>query len=266
MTTSELLLSAWAFRPLVLLACAAAIALHGARGGFRSARRTGALAAAVITLIVALCSPVDALAGGYLFSAHMLQHLLLVLVIPPLLLLALPPVALARGVIAARVERASAWILARPIVPWGSGLGAMWLWHAQTLCNAASQSAAVRGLQSASLLAMGALFYWPLFAPRAGWRMGPLGGMAYLFSACIGCTVLGILITFSPVEVCPAFLHPADGLGVMSLIRQRWGLSAAEDQQIGGLLMWVPACAVYGAGILGQLARWYGGADAEGAR
>jgi cytochrome c oxidase assembly factor CtaG len=97
--------------------------------------------------------------------------------------------------------------------------------------------------------------------------MSPLAGVAYLFSACVGCTLLGVLITLSPIEVCPAFLHPADGLGVLPLIRQGWGLSAAEDQQIGGLLMWVPACAVYTSGILGMLARWYGRAEQEeGAR
>ncbi len=269
MTTAALILSAWALRPLVLLACAAAIAAHAARGGLRSARRTGAMAAALAALVLALSSPVEGLAAGYLFSAHMLQHLLLVLVVPPLLLLALPPsrsTLPARAAPASAMGRASAWLLARPVIPGGSGLGAMWLWHARTLCDAASQSGAVRGVQSVSLLVMGALFYWPLLAPRPAWRMGPLAGMAYLFSACVGCTVLGVIITLSPVEVCPAFLHPPDGLGALAQLRARSGLSALEDQQIGGLLMWVPACAVYLGGIVAQLARWYGGADAEGAR
>jgi putative membrane protein len=272
MTTSDLLRSAWSFRPVVLVACAAALAWHGVilrsarersatRGGSRSARRTGALLAAVAVLILALSSPIDALAAGYLFSAHMLQHLLLVLVVPALALMALPP---ARGTgrpVAARMAR---WLLDRPVVTWISGIGAMWLWHAETLCNAASQSASVRGAQSVSLLAMGALFYWPLLAPRSAWRMSPLAGMVYLFTACLGCTLLGILITLSPVEVCPAFLHPSEGGGVLSLIRDGWGVSAAEDQQIGGLLMWVPACGVYLGGIVAELARFYG-AEGEGA-
>jgi putative membrane protein len=258
MTTRDLLVSSWALRPGVLLACAAAFAAHAARGGLRSTRRTAALVAAVTLLLFVLVSPVDALAGGYLFSAHMLQHLLLVLVVPALALMALPRVSGPRW-----LDRASRWLLGRPLVTWGAGIGAMWLWHAQTLCNAASQSDAVRGVQSASLLAMGALFYWPLLAPRGGWRMSPLAGVIYLFSACVGCTLLGILITFSPVEVCPAFLHPPSGPGVLALVREGWGLSAAEDQQIGGLLMWVPACAVYLGGIVGMLARFYG-ADEEG--
>lgn len=261
MTTADLLRSGWVFRPLVLLACAGALAFHGARGGFRSTRRTGALAAAVTVLVLALSSPIDTLAAGYLFSAHMLQHLLLVLVVPPLALMALPPAPVTSPV----ADRAARWILDRPVVTWGSGLGAMWLWHAQTLCNAASQSDTVRGIQTVSLLAMGGLFYWPLLAPRSAWRMSALAGMVYLFTACIGCTLLGIVITLSPVEVCPAFLHPTDATGVLSLIRDRWHVSAAEDQQIGGLLMWVPTCAVYLGGIVAQLTRFYG-AEEEGTR
>jgi putative membrane protein len=260
-TTAQLFLSAWTFRPLLLLACAAALALHALRGS-PSVRRTGALAMALFALVLALASPIDALAAGYLFSAHMLQHLLLVLVVPPLVLMALPPSR--EGVPAGRMaDRAAGFLLARPVITWGSGIGAMWLWHAQTLCNAASQSAAVRGLQSVSLLVMGAVFYWPLLAPRASWRMSPLAGMAYLFTACIGCSLLGVLITLSPVELCPAFLHPNDALGVLPLIRGTWGLSPAEDQQVGGLLMWVPGCAIYAGGILGLLARWYGADGAE---
>jgi cytochrome c oxidase assembly factor CtaG len=196
----------------------------------------------------------------------MLQHLLLVLVVPALALMALPPATGAAFTMGAPVAgRVARWLLDRPVVTWGSGIGAMWLWHAETLCNAASQSGSVRALQSVSLLAMGALFYWPLLAPRRAWRMSPLAGMVYLFTACLGCTLLGILITLSPVEVCPAFLHPTDAMGMVPLIRDRWGVSAAEDQQIGGLLMWIPACAVYLGGIVAQLARFYG-AEEEGAR
>jgi hypothetical protein len=95
--------------------------------------------------------------------------------------------------------------------------------------------------------------------------MSPLAGMVYLFTACLGCTLLGILIALSPIEVCPAFLHSTEEGGMLALVRHRWGVSAAEDQQIGGLLMWVPACAVYLGGIVGQLARFYG-AEEEGAR
>jgi cytochrome c oxidase assembly factor CtaG len=139
----------------------------------------------------------------------------------------------------------------------------MWLWHAPTLCNAAAQSALVHRLQEGSLLVMGGAFWWPVLARAETSRLPPLGGVVYLFTACAACTVLGVIVTFSPVEVCSVFAHPTDRLGVMPLVRDGWGLSAQRDQQIGGLLMWVPACLVYGAAILAQLARLWR-ADADG--
>src|SRR5262249_12117998 len=163
-------------------------------------------------------------------------HLLLVLVVPPLALLALfplrrtpPPLP---GPSADNV----------PVLHWGLGVGAMWLWHAPTLCNAASRSAVVHHLQTLTLLAMGAAFWWPLLGPAVERRIAPLGGMVYLFAACIACTVLGVLVTFSPVEVCSVYAHPVDRLGALPLLREGWGLAPKADQEIGGLLMWVPAC------------------------
>ncbi len=193
-------------------------------------------------LVLALASPIGQLAEGYLFSAHMLQHLLLVLVVPPLALLGLG--ARGRPGAAGRLEA---------LVAWGLGVGAMWLWHERTLCNAASLSPAVHRLQEVSLLAMGTAFWLPVVSNR----LPPLAGIAYLFTACVACTVLGIYLTFSPVTVCSVFAHPVDRLGVMPLLRGDWGLTPAKDQQVGGLMMWVPACLVYGVGILGLLGRMY---------
>src|SRR5262249_46227927 len=159
---------------------------------------------------MALVSPIGALAQTYLFSAHMLQHLLLLLVVPPLALMSLPPADAAKrsaggdGVADASKSR---WRSRLPVVTWGIGVGAMWLWHARKLCDAASQSATIHRIQEVSLLMMGLSFYWPILAPRAASRLPPLGGVLYLFTACVACTILGIAITFSPVEVCSIYLH-----------------------------------------------------------
>ncbi len=249
MTTTDLLGSCWRFDPVALLACAGAIALRGTRRGW--ALRDAHLAAALVVLLIALVSPVGTLADGYLFSAHMLQHLLLVLVVPPLALLGLGR---ADGEHARRAR-------VPPVVPWSLGVGAMWLWHAPTLCNAASRTPSVHLVQEISLLAMGGAFWAPVLGPRAGGRLPPLGAVVYLFTGCVACTLLGIAITFSPVEVCSVFANPVDHLGVMPLVRDGWGLTAARDQQMGGLLMWVPACLVYGAAILAVLARVLRDAD-----
>jgi cytochrome c oxidase assembly factor CtaG len=80
----------------------------------------------------------------------------------------------------------------------------------------------------------------------------------YLFSACVACSILGILITFSPVSVCSIYAHPSsDRFGVLNLVQSNWGITPDKDQQIGGLLMWVPMCLVYLAAIIAQLARWF---------
>jgi cytochrome c oxidase assembly factor CtaG len=140
----------------------------------------------------------------------------------------------------------------------------MWFWHAPRLCDAATRSASIHLLQELSLVGMGLAFWWPILAPREESRLTPALGIVYLFTACTACTLLGIAITFSPVEVCSVYAHPVDRLGAIALLRGEWGLTPERDQELGGLFMWVPACLVYGAGILGILARWYGATE-EGA-
>jgi cytochrome c oxidase assembly factor CtaG len=257
MTTTDLLLSAWRFDPVAILGCAFGLAVYGVAGWPREISRIGYGTAAAIALAAALVSPVGALADGYLFSAHMLQHLLLLLVVPPLALLGLPA-----SQTASTVRERGRF----PLAPgaWLGGVAAMWLWHAPLLCNAATRSVGVHLAQEVSLLALGTWFFWPLLAPRADLRLPPLAGIAYLFTACIACTLLGVAVTLSPVEICAAYLFPTDRLGVLALLRDGWGLTPQRDQQIGGLLMWLPACLVYGVAILAVLARWYAEHDPDG--
>jgi len=204
--------------------------------------------AAAAVFVIAEMSPLATLARGYLFSAHMLQHILLVLVAPALALMALP----ASARMPARFAR-----LLKPAVCWACGVGAMWIWHVPALCNAAAASPSLSTVQTFTLLVLGTAFWWQLLAPSEGQRMAPLHGVVYLFGACAACTVLGIILTFSPVTVCKAYAHPADPLGIASLLEGAWGMTPARDQQIGGLIMWVPMCLVYLGAIVGQLARWY---------
>ena len=138
--------------------------------------------------------------------------------------------------------------------PWLLGVGAMWLWHAPTLCNAAAHErrrARAPGRSRCSRWAPA--FWWPILAPRARARLTAAARRSSTSSPPASrARVLGILVTFSPVEVCPVFAHPVDALGVVPLVREAGALTAETDQQIGGLLMWVPACLVYGGGILGD--------------
>jgi putative membrane protein len=257
MTTQHFLISAWDWNPWIIGTCVLAILVHSAWYHFHFNRNICWLLLGMAVLFLTLGSPIDALANGYLFSAHMLQHLLLLLVVPPLILLSLPPAPVTESPQSDRLKWLS-WIFSYPLNTWLLGVGGMWLWHAPTLCNAAVANVWVHRLQYMSLLAMGFAFWVPILGLGNRQRLSPLAGIIYLSSACLGCTVLGIIITFSPVEVCSIYLHPLDRLGILPLIQNQWGLTPSKDQQLGGLLMWVPACLIYFSGIMGLFVRWHG--------
>jgi cytochrome c oxidase assembly factor CtaG len=190
-----------------------------------------------------------ALAGRFLFSAHMAQHLLLLLIVPLCVILAWPSRTDAAG-----YRRPPTAI---PMIGWFAGVAAMWFWHIPALCTAAMRSPLVFGVQVVSLVACGTAFWWPVFCPQVGRRMPPHIAAGYLFAGCLGCSLLGIYITFSPVSVCPLYGMATDSTGILDVVRQRWGFTHRIDQQVGGLLMWVPACVVYLSAILASLASWY---------
>ncbi len=250
MNTHELLLTAWDKDPFVISVCVASLVAYAVWVHGRLQKRAVAFATAAALFVLALASPIGVLARGYLFSAHMLQHILLVLIVPPLALLSLPA---SRTSPREHVKGSSS---IRLFLPWIMGVGAMWLWHAPMLCDAASRSLSISRVQAISLVFMGSAFWWPILGPRADQRFAPFAAMAYLFTACIACTALGILVTFSPVEVCSIYAHPVDRLGALSLLRDRWGLTPKIDQEIGGLMMWVPGCFIYAMSILLMYARY----------
>ena len=247
MTTSQFLISGWTWN--VTAMALAVLSLVAYLAAFRDRRRFGWFAAALGVLFLTLMSPINTLADGYLFSAHMLQHILLLLVVPALLLLSLP------GSLSLAVRPR---FLGHPILGWVAGVGAMWFWHAPAMCNAAVSSVPVHALQTGSLLVLGCLFWRQILAPRDEERLSPPGAVIYLFSACVTCSVLGIIITFSPVAVCSIYsMPPADHLALLQTIRSGWGITPERDQQIGGLLMWVPMCLIYLTAIFAQIARWF---------
>jgi putative membrane protein len=247
MTTQQFLISAWTWNTTALVLSGVALIAYVSAFGLN--RRILYLLAGLAVFVLTLMSPLNALAAGYLFSAHMVQHILLLLIVPALVLMSLPRwVSLGPR----------SWVIANPFVGWIAGVSAMWLWHARPLCNAAVSSQLVSGLQICSLLVLGTIFWRQILAPREEERMSPPGAVLYLFSACVACSILGILITFSPVSVCPIYAQPpVDRLGILNLIQASWGITPEKDQQVGGLLMWVPMCLVYLSAIVAQLARWF---------
>lgn len=256
MTAWRALAAAWSWEPSVIAGCALAAGGYVGLAGGRVAGRGWSFLCGVAVLFLALASPLDLLGDRYLFSAHMLQHMLLVLVVPPLLILGLPERwvrLLLRHPAPRRVERA----LRRPVAAWIAGMGTVALWHWPGLYNAALGSPPVHVLQHLSFLAASVIFWWPVCAPLAESRLPPLGAVLYLLAAALVSSGLGIILTVTPPGPYPAYLHPADPLGILPLVRTTWGLGPAQDQELGGLLMWVPGGLVYLAAILATLGRWW---------
>lgn len=264
MTTWQVLTTAWAWEPTVPLGCVAALLWYILAARPLTARAI-AFAAGVLLLLLALISPLDTLGDTYLFSAHMLQHLLLVLAVPPLLLLGLPPYVVAHVLhyrAADRCER----VLGRPLVAWLVGMATLWIWHLPALYEAALRNGGIHVVQHLAFLTSATVFWWPVLAPLAGRRrLAPLATVGYLVAATFANGVLGVVLTFAPPGLYPAYARPIDTLGMLALVRQRWGLSYALDQQLGGLLMWVVGGPAYLLAALGALARWYNQPEEEDA-
>jgi putative membrane protein len=215
--------------------------------------RASCFAAGWAALLVALLPPLR-LAGQGLFTAHMLEHELLMVAAAPLLVLgrpigpflwALPPRArrgLGRAVQARPV--AAAWrALTAPLVATVLHFAALWAWHLPLLFEAALDHPGLHRLQHVSFLGSALVFWWAMLErrPRAP---GPAFG--HLFLTSIHASLLGALFLFAPRP-----WYPRQTLGAPA-----WGLSPLEDQQLGGLVMWLVACSVYVVAALWILAGW----------
>jgi putative membrane protein len=257
--------SAWSLEPAIIicLALSAWLYLRGVRSLWRSAgpghgiRRweAAAFAGGWITLLLALVSPLHRL-GGVLFSAHMAQHELLMAAAAPLLVLGRPlvpfvwalPMSWRRTVgdwAAVAPVRGTWQLLTLPLVAWTLHGVAIWLWHVPALFEATLRSDLVHTLQHMSFLGTGLLFWWALLRGRGG-GIGRPAAVLYLFTTSVHTTVLGALLTFSSRLWYPLYA-PATAV---------WGLTPLEDQQLAGLIMWVPANLSYLIAALAIASAW----------
>lgn len=200
--------------------------------------------AGALALAVALFSPLDS-AADRSFSAHMVQHELLVLVAAPLLVLGRPLAVGAWGLRGAtlaacahvlqRPAVAMTWtFMTRPLTAWSVHAIALWLWHAPVLYAAAQADEWLHAAQHASFLFSALLFWWALL--RDEWRSADRGAaVLYLFTTTLHTGILGALLVFSPVVWYPVNLEGAS----------EWGWSSLEDQQVAGLIMWIPGGLIY---------------------
>lgn len=208
--------------------------------------RVAAFAGGLLALVVALVSPLDATSGA-LFSAHMVQHVLLMLAAAPLLVIGGSPVAL--GWMLPRGPRLARWWhrrrrlrpawqrLSSPGLIWAVHLLVLWLWHLPALYEAALLDESIHVAEHLSFLAAALLYWWALLHGR---RLTFLTGALYSFSTMLLSGLLGVLFVFSE-----SIWYPAH-----SLLPYGWGLTPLQDQQLAGVIMWVPAGLVYLAATL----------------
>ena len=211
-------------------------------------------------LLAALVSPVAWL-SQILFSVHMTQHMLLMLIAAPLLTFGHPLLAWMWTLGDERRERLAhtlrrpramqVWrTLTAPLAVFLVQAIVLWIWHIPSWYQAALTSDAVHALEHLSLVLAGSLFWWAMVRGRYG-RRGYGVGVVYVFLTAVHSSALGALLTVSPIVWYEKYRQAAGA----------WQVDALADQQLAGLLMWVPAGVIFIVFGLALLAAWLGEAE-----
>ena len=247
-TTVPLVLSA------ILFAVGARQLARGAAAHGQPARQRRVLGFVIgwAMLAIALLSPVHAVSEA-LFSMHMVQHELLMVVAAPLLVLSRPLVPILWALPAPWRRRVGRAMSLRPLrrgwtalssipVAWALHAVAIWAWHLPALYEQTLSSSLAHAAQHASFFATALLFWWSV----ARGRRARTAGVLALFTTAVHTGALGALIALSPTPWYPRYGETSGA----------WGLTALEDQQLAGLIMWMPATIAYAAGALWLAASW----------
>jgi putative membrane protein len=266
---------AWGWQPLVVLGVSVAATCYcaGVRRLWRHAgtglsvrwRHVWFFAGGLLATVLALMSPLDTLAEA-LFAAHMTQHMILVMVAAPLLVLGRPVLPFLWVLPAPWRRRLGRWWAARPPVRDGLRLitlpsvvfvahaAALGFWHVPRAYRWAYDHEWVHAIEHATFLMTAALFWWVVLQPAGRRRLGWGAAIVYVaaFAAAVG--TFAAVLTFAPSPWYSEHLARTPA----------WGLTPLEDQQLAGLIMWIPAGFVYLAVTSFCFTRWLG-ADARAA-
>jgi cytochrome c oxidase assembly factor CtaG len=250
--------SAWSYEPLTiaLLVLTAALYVFGLRQMKTQPPRwqIASFATGIVVLALTLLSPLHQL-GTALFSAHMAQHELLMLIAAPFIALGRLEIPLLWAIpekwrrslghrIATRFAAHTWRILTIPIAAWLIHGVTIWIWHVPALYQATLESEWIHASQHLCFLITALMFWWTLLIGRGNMQHGV--AVAYVFTTAIHTSILGALLTCSSRLWYPIYQGRTEP----------WGLSALQDQQLGGLIMWVPAGVVYVALGLWLFVRW----------
>ncbi|HEX2152544.1 MAG TPA: cytochrome c oxidase assembly protein [Acidimicrobiia bacterium] len=260
--------SSWNLDPLIITALVGALFVHqrGRLAGPRRPaddRRAACFIAAIATLAVALLSPLDALSNA-LASAHMVQHILLVLVAAPLLALSSPAGPFLRASPLLRrvnagwrrrlgLTRRRLGVLRHPATVWLLPVATLWFWHAAGPYDAAVGNEVIHVVEHASFLVTALLFWRAVVGGTASGRVTNGLGFMLLFTMALQSIFLSALLTFAGTPWYSAYRSTTEP----------WGLSPLEDQQLAGVIMWIPAGMVYVGAALALLVAWLRSTETE---
>jgi putative membrane protein len=230
----------WGLHPSVLLGTGLLGALYfygigpgRRRRGLPPAPRwkVASFVASLLVLLGALNGPVHDLSDYYLFSVHMVQHLVLTLLFPPLLILGLPRWLVAPLLRPAGVRRV-ARVLTHPVAAAVIFTLTIAVWHVSQYYELMMRNHEVHIVTHLMFMATATLLWWPVMSPVPDIlpRLGYGLGMLYLFLVGIPMQIVAALITLSDRVLYPWYVAAP----------RTWGLTPQDDQQLGGLLMWVP--------------------------
>jgi cytochrome c oxidase assembly factor CtaG len=242
-------LRSWSWQPAVWLGLI--LAAVGYAYGFHDLRRQGRLerlrrqafikrsqpwyfAAGLVALLLALLSPIDTL-SSMLFLMHMTQHILLIMVAAPLLLLGLPAPFLSPLMQNARLKTGLAW-LTHPVIAFMLYNLTLVVWHIPALYEAALQNEFLHDLEHALFFYTALLSWWPLLSPSPELpRLSYPAQILYIFLMAIPGGLLGAVLVFSGQVFYPTY----------AAAPRLWDLTALADQQAGALVMMIPGKAIY---------------------
>ncbi|HEX2910158.1 MAG TPA: cytochrome c oxidase assembly protein [Chloroflexia bacterium] len=259
--TSFNLVLGW--KPVELVACLLLAGLLLIVIKPRTTRQTVYLVCALLALWLALASPISVLGDHYLFTAAVIQLLLLLLVVPVCLLLALPVDALYRTISGNRTLSTLEHVLSRPLVAWFVSMLIVCGRFLPPIYETASQNEILLFAVNLLFLAGAFIFWWPVFAPLKLGRISPIRGMIYLFLASQAVSILGILLAMTLKSSYTVYQQPNDVLGILSQLRSDLQLSATADLEIGGVTLFGVGGMAILCFIIPEFIRWYRGQEKE---
>lgn len=261
------LLTQWSWAPWLMACIAMAFGLYvigmlrmGAtqRRAILGRWRAAAYFAGLALLFVVLMSPLDTLSDD-LFSAHMLQHMFLLLVIPPLLVYGRPVItwlwafdvkdrrAIVHGWKRGGCDAAFRFLM-HPLCVWTLLSAALCFWHLPGPYDAALHHEWLHDLEHASFLLF-SLQFWTLVIEPYGQRRALGYGATVIFVVSSGFVMgmIGAVLTFAPVPLYAAYLHTT----------QAYGMTPVQDQQVAGIIMWIPSNLVHAAALCTVFFAWF---------